>query len=89
MLNIQPEVFASLFEDVFTAITKQMNEVLDKQAGISVVYMVGGFFASPLLRERVEDSVRQLHCDIKVVFPPHPSLAIVSNVGRVETIFLT
>lgn len=74
---LSPELVNSFFEEAMVEIIRAAGEVLSRQPEISVVYMVGGFSASPLLQARVTSAL-QRPGSVRVVVMERPGLAIVS-----------
>lgn len=76
---MKPEAMEMWFKETTSAIAEATTAVLNKQPRITVVYLVGGFSASPLLQSAVGWSLGEARSDVKVVVPPKPGLAIVSD----------
>ncbi|CAN0016294.1 unnamed protein product, partial [Sphacelaria rigidula] len=76
-LKIEPALMSSFFEDVLYEIVRVSREVLDKNPGISMVYLVGGFSSSPLLQKAVTTGLKNGHGAVRVIAPRRPGLAIV------------
>lgn len=75
-VSLTPELVSSFFEEAMVEIVNAGETVLARQPEISVVYMVGGFSASPLLQEHVISALQQPGLRVEVV--ERPGLAIVS-----------
>lgn len=76
-LSLSPELVDSFFEEAMVGIVKDAEEVLARQTAISVIYMVGGFSASPLLQARVTSALGKPG-RVRIVVMERPGLAIVS-----------
>eukprot|EP00903_Cladosiphon_okamuranus_P021516 g19780.t1 len=79
-LWLSADLVNSFFEDAIVEIIKETDIVLTRQPGISVVYLVGGFSASPLLQEAVTKGLER--SGLRVQTLPKPGLAIVLGAAR-------
>ncbi|CAB1106384.1 unnamed protein product [Ectocarpus sp. CCAP 1310/34] len=79
-VSLTPELVSSFFEEAMVEIVKAAETVLARQPEISVVYMVGGFSASPLLQERVTSAVQKPGLRVETL--ERPGLAIVLGAAR-------
>ncbi len=75
-ISLTPELVSSFFEEAMCEIVKDVEKVLARQPGISVIYLVGGFSASPLLQARISTFRKPW---LRVDTIPRPGLAIVSH----------
>ncbi|CAN0121804.1 unnamed protein product [Ectocarpus sp. 12 AP-2014] len=82
-VSLTPELVSSFFEEAMFEIVNAAETVLARQPEISVVYMVGGFSASPLLQEHVTSALQQPGLRVEVV--ERPGLAIVLGAARYGT----
>ncbi|CAM9625929.1 unnamed protein product [Ectocarpus sp. 8 AP-2014] len=82
-VRLTPELVSSFFEEAMVEIVKAAESVLARQQEISVVYMVGGFSASPLLQERVASALQTPGLRVEAV--ERPGLAIVLGAARYGT----
>ncbi|CAM9333055.1 unnamed protein product [Ectocarpus fasciculatus] len=82
-VSLTPELVSSFFEEAMVEIVKAAETVLARQPEISVVYMVGGFSASPLLQEHVTSALQQPGLRVEAV--ERPGLAIVLGAARYGT----
>ncbi|CAN0356782.1 unnamed protein product [Ectocarpus sp. 6 AP-2014] len=82
-VSLTPELVSNFFKEAMVEIIKATQTVLARQPEISVVYMVGGFSASPLLQEHVTAAVQQPGLRVEVV--ERPGLAIVLGAARYGT----
>lgn len=78
-LGIPPDLVESWFEDSIACITSAVMSVLAEYPDISVVCMVGGYSASPLLQKELKSALGIAHPDVSIRVPARPGLAIVSQ----------
>lgn len=82
-ISLTPELVGSFFEEPIVEIIRETKRVLARQPEISVVFMVGGFSASPLLQARVTSALQKP--GLRVEIADSPGLAIVSGLVGTST----
>ncbi|CAB1113662.1 unnamed protein product [Ectocarpus sp. CCAP 1310/34] len=86
LISLTMELLNSFFQEAMVEIVEEAKKVLASQPQISVVYMVGGFSASPLLQGHVTDALQTPSCRVQVVEKPGVALAVGAALfGRSES----
>ncbi|MGB3191407.1 MAG: Hsp70 family protein [Limnoraphis sp.] len=78
-VHLSPENMQALFKPVLDGLVKKVKEQFSRlgSRGCDLMYLVGGFSTSPILRQRIQqefgDRVK------KIVMPPEPGAAVVKG----------
>jgi molecular chaperone DnaK (HSP70) len=78
-IHLSKETMQAFFEPVLDGLVKKVKEQFERldKRGCDILYLVGGFSTSPILRQRIQQEFGDLVENI--VMPPQPGAAIVEG----------